>query len=49
MYCSTFEILPSENDLLGHMPLITEAALRDEDLARSEVSYIIITLNTPVY
>ncbi|XP_027064722.2 protein ENHANCED DOWNY MILDEW 2 isoform X2 [Coffea arabica] len=33
---STFEILPSENDLLGHMPLITEAALRDEDLARSE-------------
>ncbi|XP_027127336.2 protein ENHANCED DOWNY MILDEW 2-like isoform X2 [Coffea arabica] len=33
---STFEILPSENDLLGHMPLINEAALRDKDLAKSE-------------
>ncbi|XP_027171698.1 protein ENHANCED DOWNY MILDEW 2-like [Coffea eugenioides] len=34
---STFEILPSENDLLGHMPLINEAALRDKDLAKSEI------------
>ncbi|KAL3509979.1 hypothetical protein ACH5RR_029380 [Cinchona calisaya] len=33
---STFDILPSANDLLDHMPLINEALLRDKDIAKSE-------------
>ena len=41
--CSSYEIEPSENDLLEHMPLIKEAAVRDKEIAKSEVciSYLI--------
>ncbi|XP_059661165.1 protein ENHANCED DOWNY MILDEW 2-like isoform X2 [Cornus florida] len=33
---SSYEVKPSENDLLDHMPLINEAAMRDKDVAKSE-------------
>ncbi|XP_057508926.1 protein ENHANCED DOWNY MILDEW 2-like isoform X3 [Actinidia eriantha] len=33
---SSYEIEPSENDLLEHMPLIKEAAVRDKEIAKSE-------------
>ena len=35
--CSSFEVEPSENDLLEHIQLISEAAKRDKDLAKSKV------------
>ncbi|CAL5391113.1 unnamed protein product [Camellia sinensis] len=33
---SSYEIEPSENDLLDHLPLINEAAIRDKEIAKSE-------------
>lgn len=36
-FCSSYEVEPSENDLLDHMPIIREAAARDKDLANSKV------------
>ncbi|THG04051.1 hypothetical protein TEA_004724 [Camellia sinensis var. sinensis] len=33
---SLYEIEPSENDLLDHLPLINEAAIRDKEIAKSE-------------
>ncbi|KAL9453767.1 hypothetical protein AB3S75_009387 [Citrus x aurantiifolia] len=35
VFCS-YEVEPSENDLLDHMPIIREAAERDKDLANSK-------------
>ena len=34
---STFEVQPSERDLLDHIPLISEAVNRDTELAKSKV------------
>lgn len=33
---STYEVLPSENDLLDHVPLFNEAIQRDKDIANSK-------------
>ena len=37
LFCSSFDVMPSENDVLDHVWLIREAAKRDEDLAKSKV------------
>lgn len=37
LFCSSYEVEPSENDLLDHMPIIREAAERDKDLVNSKV------------
>lgn len=40
IFFSSYESFPSENDLLDHMELLSEAAKWDRDLARSEVCFI---------
>ncbi|XP_030931311.1 protein ENHANCED DOWNY MILDEW 2-like isoform X1 [Quercus lobata] len=42
---SSFEVEPSENDLLDHIQLITEAAKRDEPLVKSK--YLLTFLEKP--
>jgi len=37
MLCSTFDIIPSENDILSHLSLMREAVKRDKDLTKSKV------------
>lgn len=37
LLCSSYEVDPSESHLLCHMHLIKEAAMRDKDIAKSEV------------
>lgn len=35
--CRSYEVMPSQNDILNHMTLMGEAAKRDAGLAKSKV------------
>lgn len=39
LMCSLYDVRPSDNDLLDHLPLIRAAVKRDETLAKSKVFF----------
>lgn len=39
LFCSSSDVMPSENDVLNHVTFITEAVKRDKDLTNSKVHF----------
>lgn len=41
LFCSSYDVSPSESDVLNHMTLIRDAAKRDTDLTKSKVHIVL--------